>query len=323
LDTLSLDQGPDQGNGPAPGGDISAKDDSGGRQPDAKKPDDTGDRPSDKPPDPKLDDKNPDAGDQSGDETTRTRESESSTAKEPPPTSDRPTTTKESPPLTTTGEPPTTSSPPPPDEEEEPGQCGENSDDEDCGAGWPWWPWLGAPPEPDDSDGRGQGEVPAGRPQAPPAMQLPEPLPEDIPKEPAVIDVQPGVGVAAADVSLAPVTLPVIVAPSIGIPAGTGAPRSLPPEPVRGAPRGSAAERPSARGPAAAEAGNNVSAPNASYRVGYTEYLRNAGLSQVVAVALPGLAGIVVLTGAGGLVGYRQAKAGHAVRTGGTARFVN
>ena len=46
-------------------------------------------------------------------------------------------------------------------------------------------------------------------------------------------------------------------------------------------------------------------------------------MSQVAALAAPGLAGMLVLTGAGGLLGYRQAKAGHAVRTGGTARFVN
>ena len=57
--------------------------------------------------------------------------------------------------------------------------------------------------------------------------------------------------------------------------------------------------------------------------IGYTEYLRSAGLSQVAALAVPGLGGMLVLTGAGGLVGYRQAKAGHAVHTSGTARFVN
>jgi hypothetical protein len=51
--------------------------------------------------------------------------------------------------------------------------------------------------------------------------------------------------------------------------------------------------------------------------------LRSAGLSQVAALAVPGVAGMLVLTGAGGLVGYRQAKAGHAVHTTGTARFVN
>jgi hypothetical protein len=72
-----------------------------------------------------------------------------------------------------------------------------------------------------------------------------------------------------------------------------------------------------------ANAGSNMDVPPASYRIGYTDYLRNAGLSQVAALAVPGVAGMLVLTGAGGLVGYRQAKAGHAVHTNGTARFVN
>ena len=62
--------------------------------------------------------------------------------------------------------------------------------------------------------------------------------------------------------------------------------------------------------------------PATTYRVGYGEYLRTAGMSQIAAVAVPGVAGILVLTGAGGFVGYRQAKAGRAVRTAGTARFI-
>ena len=59
-----------------------------------------------------------------------------------------------------------------------------------------------------------------------------------------------------------------------------------------------------------------------SYRAGYGEYLRAAGLGQVAAVAVPGLTGILAITAAGGLLGYRQAKAGHAVRASGTGRFV-
>jgi hypothetical protein len=51
--------------------------------------------------------------------------------------------------------------------------------------------------------------------------------------------------------------------------------------------------------------------------------LRTVGTSQVIALAAPGRAGMLVLTGLGGLGGYRQAKAGQAVRTGGIARFVN
>jgi hypothetical protein len=59
----------------------------------------------------------------------------------------------------------------------------------------------------------------------------------------------------------------------------------------------------------------------ATYRVGYDEYLRTAGTSQIAAVAVSGTVGIMALTGAGGLVGYRQARAGHTVRAN-VARFV-
>jgi hypothetical protein len=155
-------------------------------------------------------------------------------------------------------------------------------------------------------------------------MRLPAKLlPETEHAEPAAIDAEPGVGVAAAEAPLAPITLPIVVAPPVGFGAGAGAPRSLPTEPLPGSPRGSAAEPPAGRQPPPGETGSNVAVPPASYRVGYTDYLRSAGVSQLVALAVPGLAGILVLTGAGGLVGYRQAKAGRAVRTGGAARFVN
>jgi hypothetical protein len=59
-----------------------------------------------------------------------------------------------------------------------------------------------------------------------------------------------------------------------------------------------------------------------SFRAGYPEYLRSARMGEVAGVAAPGIAGILILTAAGGLVGYRQAKAGLAVRAAGTARFL-
>jgi len=155
-------------------------------------------------------------------------------------------------------------------------------------------------------------------------MQLPPDLTKpaiEQPIEPSVVDVTPGVGVAAAELPIAPVTLPVIVAPSIGLGGGGSANAGTPPLPS--APRGGTAAPPAGREPLPANAGSNVGVSSSSYRVGYAQYLRTAGMSQVAALAVPGVAGILVLTGAGGLVGYRQAKAGHAVRTGGTARFIN
>jgi hypothetical protein len=210
---------------------------------------------------------------------------------------------------------------------EQPG-CDEDNDDH-CQPGWPWWPWpwppVGQPPGPGGGGGGGGGvvEVPSGRPQAPPKMQLPPEMqpPASEPGEPGVISPVPGVGVAAAELPLAPLTLPVIVAPPAGLGGGTGAGPGGPALP--GTPRGVTAEPPAGREPLPASAGSNVAVPASSYRVGYGEYLRTARLSQVAALAAPGITGILVLTGAGGLVGYRQARAGHAVRTGGTARFMN
>ena len=166
-------------------------------------------------------------------------------------------------------------------------------------------------PAPGIGGGGGGVEAPSGRPQVP-GMQLPPA------SEPSAIDVVPGVGAAAVEVPIPPMTLPIIVAPAAGLGAGSAGLPELP-----AAPRAVSAEPPAGREPLPANVGSNVAVPAASYRVGYTDYLRNAGLSQVAALAVPGVTGMLVLTGAGGWVGYRQAKAGHAVHTNGTARFVN
>jgi hypothetical protein len=54
----------------------------------------------------------------------------------------------------------------------------------------------------------------------------------------------------------------------------------------------------------------------------YKEILRSPSLGALAAVALPGVAGLLILTGAGVRVGYRQARAGFALRTASIARFV-
>ena len=56
-----------------------------------------------------------------------------------------------------------------------------------------------------------------------------------------------------------------------------------------------------------------------SFRVGYPEYLRSAKMVELAGFAAMGVAGMFALTAVGGLVGYRQAKAGHTVRAAGTA----
>lgn len=215
------------------------------------------------------------------------------------------------------------------------------------GFGWPWW---GPCPDPDDpgepggpglppgNDGGAQVKPPSGRPNPPPAMQLP--LPREVPPElpnisaDPVIDAVTGVATAAAELAFVPITLPVIVAPigaggaggaggSGGAGGGGAGSRAGTPS----APKNSSApqknEPPQKAGPQnppAFSAGSG--APPESFRVGYGNYLRTAGVGQMMAVAIPGVTGILVLTGAGGLLGYRQAKAGRAVRAGGTGRFV-
>ncbi|HYZ66890.1 MAG TPA: hypothetical protein VE666_03635 [Mycobacterium sp.] len=145
-------------------------------------------------------------------------------------------------------------------------------------------------------------------------MRLPsELMPSAV--EPSVINALPGVGAAVEQLPAAPVSLPVIVAPPAGL-GGVGAAAPAAPQNVIAEPK-------MVREPPPASVGSNAQALNSSYRIGYAEYLRNAGLSQVAALAVPGVTGILVLTGAGGLVGYRQAKAGHAIHTSASARFVN
>jgi hypothetical protein len=204
--------------------------------------------------------------------------------------------------------------PTPPTKPPQPGDC----------AWWPW-PWEpaepGGPPAPGNGGGGTAPQAPSGRPGRLPPMQLPHGLmPRETEPGPTVVDAEPGVGIAAVQLPIAPITLPVIVAPAIGLGGGGGSP-GAPTLPL--APRGVTAEPPAGREPLPANVGSNVAVPATSYRIGYTEYLRSAGLSQVAVLAVPGLAGMLVLTGAGGLVGYRQAKAGHAIHTSGTARFVN
>ncbi len=57
-------------------------------------------------------------------------------------------------------------------------------------------------------------------------------------------------------------------------------------------------------------------------RQGYTDYLRSPGLPQLAGAASPGVAGILLMTLGGGIIGYRQADAGRMIRTNGAARYL-
>ncbi len=252
------------------------------------------------------------------------------------------TTTKTTPDLVPTLDQPTdpTEKIPPPSDEPEKHQ----------GWHWPWcWPTPpdpGQPPgsgSPPSSGGGGGGVSTAkppigiGIPEPPPLMQLPVPsLPRVVPPTLPVISVDPvvdgisGLATAAAQLPFTTLTLPVIV-PPLGAggagAGGAGGPGAAPRPGSPSAPRTSGGPQSKSQPPKAggqnppAYSASNGSVP-ASYRAGYRDYLRTAGIGQVAAVAVPGVMGILLLTGAGGLVGYRQARAGRTVRANGTARFI-
>ena len=204
--------------------------------------------------------------------------------------------------------------------------CCEGGED-DCGPGWPWlWPV--------DADGSPEydGEYGEGRPETlPPTRPMP---PMGGAGSPGVLDIVPGVG--AGQPTQAPINVPILitspvglgpfVAPRIGAAPSTGgtgpgtpaAPRQVPePSPA------SVPTQPSPRQLSPETAGSGTTTPASVSRVGYAENLRSAGLPQLAVLALPGLAGILVLTGAGGLLGYRQARAGQGVHPTGIVRFIN
>lgn len=182
----------------------------------------------------------------------------------------------------------------------------EDEDDEECG--WGWWP---LPPErvssaPNGGDGYGGGAPSTTQPAAGP------PAAPSLPESPVLpIALEPPVALEPL-----PVLVPVVVAPGVGGGGAGAAPQAPAPEIAARPPAPS--RTPPVERPAAPR--TDAVLP-ASYRAGYGEYLRTAGMPEVIAVAVPGATGIMLLTGVGGLIGYRQARAGHAIRARGSARF--
>ncbi len=127
---------------------------------------------------------------------------------------------------------------------------------------------------------------------------------------------------AVGPIGAAPVPPPLVVGLSAGGEgAGGGAPAAPPQVPLSAGPKSILSEPSAGRQDEPAAMGGPLLPP--TFRMGYAEYLRTATMTQVAALALPGAAGILALTGLGGLLGYRQAKAGRAVRMSELARYMN
>ena len=75
-------------------------------------------------------------------------------------------------------------------------------------------------------------------------------------------------------------------------------------------------------GPRVAVAVPAAPAPPAPERLGYPEVLRDADVVTLLSRALPGLAAMFGMTALGGVLGYRQARAGYLLRAAGTGRFL-
>ena len=139
-----------------------------------------------------------------------------------------------------------------------------------------------------------------------------------------VIRAEHPASVPAAPVAPAPVIVPPVVPPPpVVVPlAPAPAPSPLAPAPSPAAPASPVIQQPRTNHqPALADSLSPQAIPE-SFRVGYADYLRAADVTNLLAVALPGVAGILAFTAAGGVVGYRQARAAQALPPAGIARFL-
>lgn len=226
------------------------------------------------------------------------------------------------------GDPDDPDDPDNPEDPDDPDDCDDGSGHQHC-LPW-WWPKPGL-----SSSGNGHGGIGSGAPKPtrrvprPPVMQLPAPpaaLAPDgevpvVPTIPDIVNPAPGLASAIAALPLPPVSVPqIVVPPGAGGGGAAGAGSGAAPPAAPRAPSAPRSPREPPRSPV--QSVDNPVVP-ASYRVGYGEYLRTAGISQVVAVAVPGATGIMLLTGAGGIIGYRQARAALALRSGRSARFTS
>lgn len=139
-----------------------------------------------------------------------------------------------------------------------------------------------------------------------------------------------GGGYAGADPTVFRAPLVVTVPRAITV-AGAGpkiavrAPGGVPAEPGFTAPGVAGANTPVIRGavePTPGTTARPMGREGAPRAEGMPRAMMNPTLAQIAAVALPGVAGLIVLTFSGGVIGYRQANSVRFVRTAGAERFL-
>lgn len=184
-----------------------------------------------------------------------------------------------------------------------------------CHINWPVWPDLPVRPVPLPLGGGGGWDgnflVVTAPPLAPPLAEFPATTGRALPglgMEGLSSSATPGGTASPESPVAAPATFPSVSSRAASAPSGL-----IEPTPLAGAiaPPAAPPSRP----------GADTRPPEAG-RVGYPNYLREADIADVAALALPGVAGLLGITAFGGFLGYRQAKAGHALPAGGIARFL-
>lgn len=137
-----------------------------------------------------------------------------------------------------------------------------------------------------------------------------------------VIRSAPKAPAAPAPVIAAPPAVPVAPAPAISVPMPAAPAVGLPPGPPNAPTIAAPRSEPPAVQPHSAP---SVPVPHSvpvSFRLGYSDYLRTASTSDLLFAVLPGLGGMLLMTAAGGAVGFRQARAARTLPSPQIARFL-
>jgi hypothetical protein len=162
----------------------------------------------------------------------------------------------------------------------------------------------------------GGTDRPANLPPVPTAPGTREIVIRGEPTAPAPAAPAPAAPAPAAPVPAAPVPAPVVIPPVVVPPLMPPVP-VMPPVPAIGP---VVAPPPEVHPPSLTPAPRTDRQPApvgelgpqgipVTFRAGYADYLRGATVGDLAAVAVPGTAGILVITALGGLVGFRQARA--------------